>query len=363
MKFSFTCMNTYYRPEAMANLFKATPRALWDPEFGKQTGEEALKLSALADELGFDYVSVSEHHYQAGMCNPNASVLAAALTQVVKRAKIALLGPLVSITNPVRVAEEIAMLDQLSGGRFITLLLRGTPNEFANYNVPAEETRGRTEEAMLLIKKALTEPEPFSWKGEYYDFPVISVWPGPTQVPHPPMYGSANSQDSLTFAAKNGFGAAMSYFGPKMVAQNMAAYREACRANGWEPTPDQQLFRAFCVVGEDEAHAEQLKARFHGAGGSRVPGPPPGGPKGGVPSTDSTSVVDQAGFGFGLLQFVGDAPSLVDQIREFHANTGVGVLDLSFNFGFYSYEETVEQLRRFARDVIPKVRDLSSVPA
>ncbi|WP_067902194.1 LLM class flavin-dependent oxidoreductase [Nocardia vaccinii] len=119
------------------------------------------------------------------MPNLNPAVLAGALSRVVRHAQLALLGPLASMNNPVRVAEEIAMLDQLSGGRLIALLLRGTPNEFANYNIPAEETRARTEEAMLLIRKALTEPEPFSWRSEHYDFPVVSVWPGPTQVPHP----------------------------------------------------------------------------------------------------------------------------------------------------------------------------------
>ncbi|MGD6749736.1 LLM class flavin-dependent oxidoreductase [Streptomyces sp. BH105] len=137
------------------------PRRLSDPEAGKVAAEQALEQAAPADELGFDFVSVSEHHYQAGMCNPNTAVLAAALTAVVHRAKLALLGPLVSMNNPVRVAEEIAMLDQL-----------------------AQETRARTEEAMLLIKKALSEPEPFSWKGEHHDFPVVSVWPGATQLPH-----------------------------------------------------------------------------------------------------------------------------------------------------------------------------------
>jgi hypothetical protein len=71
MKFSFTCMNTYTDVEALSRNFTATPRRLWDPGKGKQTVRDALYLSGVADEAGFDYVSVSEHHYQAGMCNPN----------------------------------------------------------------------------------------------------------------------------------------------------------------------------------------------------------------------------------------------------------------------------------------------------
>ena len=358
MKVSFTCMNTYYSPEALARNFTATPRSLWDPELGKQTGAWALQQSARADQLGFDAVSVSEHHYQAGMCNPNAAVLAGALATVVTRGKVGLLGPLVSMSNPVRVAEEIAMLDQLTQGRLLALLLRGTPNEFANYNIPAEETRARTEEAMLLIKKALSEPEPFAWKSEHFDFPVVSVWPGPTQLPHPPLYGSANSEESITFIAEHGFGAAMSYFGPGMVARNMTRYRELADQHDWQPTPDQRLFRAFALVGESEDHVADLRGRFMGPTPPPAPAPPSGAS---APSTDSTSVQDMAAFGFGFLQFAGTPDSLVEQFRAFQEQTGVGFLDLSFNFGWYTHQETLGQLALFGERVLPRVQGFAAV--
>ncbi|MFD5259064.1 LLM class flavin-dependent oxidoreductase [Streptomyces bobili] len=351
-------MNTYTTPEALAQNHTVTPRRLWDSELGKTTAARALEQAALADELGFDFVSVSEHHYQAGMCNPNAAVLAGALTGVLQHSHLALLGPIVSINNPVRVAEEIAMLDQLSGGRMIAMLLRGTPNEFANYNVPAEETRARTEESMLLIKKALTEPEPFAWKSEHYDFPIVSVWPGPTQLPHPPLFGSANSDPSIAFIAEHRFGAAMSYLGPKAVAANMWKYHEQCVQRGWEPTPEQKLFRAFCVIGESPDHAEDLKARFDGprSGPAEVAagGLAPGGAV--IPSTDSSDVKDLAGFGFGFLQFSGDPDSLVEQFRAYRELTGVGILDLSFNSGYFTHEETLRQIRLFGEKVLPRIR-------
>jgi alkanesulfonate monooxygenase SsuD/methylene tetrahydromethanopterin reductase-like flavin-dependent oxidoreductase (luciferase family) len=363
VKVSFTCMNSYYSSEPLKRNFTATPRSLWDPELGKKTGAWALEQARRADQLGFDMVSVSEHHYQAGMCNPNAAVLAGALSNVVTNGKLGFLGPLVSMSNPVRVAEEIAMLDQLTQGRLVTLLLRGTPNEFAYYNIPAEETRARTEEAMLLIKKALTEPEPFAWKSEHFDYPVVSVWPGPTQLPHPPLYGSANSDESIAFIAEHGFGAAMSYFGPGMVAKNMARYRELSAQHGWEPTSDQQLFRAFALVGESEEHVADLKGRFMGPTPPPMPGPPPPRTADGVPSTDSTSVADMAAFGFGFLQFVGTPDSLVEQVAEFSSSTGVGILDLSFNFGWFTHEETMSQLELFGQDVLPRVQQFTAVPA
>ena len=354
MKISFTVMNGYTEPAVIDHIktHPAWPRRLWDPETGKRMSANALELAALADELGYDYVSVSEHHYAGFMTNPNPAVLAAALTQVVKRAGIALLGPLASMNNPVRIAEEFAMIDQLSGGRLLTMPLRGTPNEYPMYNVDAAETVGRTREAMLLIRKALSEPEPFAWKGEYYDFPIVSVWPGPTQVPHPPMISSANSEESAIFAAENRFGAACSYFGPLRVAELMKLYRDTAAKAGWTPTDDQMLFRAFAICGDDAEHARDLESRFEGVAAQDV-----------QQAEWLPENAQNAGFAFGLLQFKGDPDALVDQIREFHELTGVGLLDLSFSFGYFSLEETKRQLRTFAKEVLPRVREFSKATA
>src|SRR6202789_705073 len=95
--------------------------------------DTAIHQYKLAEEAGFDWVSISEHHYQPGLMTPNPGILAAAISQQTTRVKIALLGPLVPLINPVRAAEEIAMIDALSHGRVVVLFLRGTPNEHATY--------------------------------------------------------------------------------------------------------------------------------------------------------------------------------------------------------------------------------------
>ena len=81
-----------------------------------------------ADEFGFDWVTVAEHHYSGFSLTPNPMVMAGALSQIVQRAKIAVLGPTLPILNPVRVAEELAMIDTMSGGRLIAGMMRGTPD-------------------------------------------------------------------------------------------------------------------------------------------------------------------------------------------------------------------------------------------
>jgi alkanesulfonate monooxygenase SsuD/methylene tetrahydromethanopterin reductase-like flavin-dependent oxidoreductase (luciferase family) len=107
-----------------------------------------------ADEFGFDWVTVAEHHYSGFSLTPNPMVMAGALSQIVHRAKIAVLGPTLPILNPVRVAEELAMIDTMSGGRLVAGMMRGTPNEYVTYNINPSESRERFAEAMHLIRRA-----------------------------------------------------------------------------------------------------------------------------------------------------------------------------------------------------------------
>ena len=100
-------------------------------------------------------MTVAEHHFSPFSLTPNPMLLAGALTQVVKQAKIAVLGPTLPMLNPVRVAEEFAMLDTMTGGRVVAGLMRGTPNEYVTYNVNPEESRARFQEALALAAHGL----------------------------------------------------------------------------------------------------------------------------------------------------------------------------------------------------------------
>src|SRR5437660_8146747 len=142
-----------------------TPAADYASETAGRSMQLSLEQFELADQVGFDWVTVAEHHYSPMSLTPNPMVLAGALTERVKRAKIALLGASIPILNPLRVAEEFAMLDTMTGGRIIAGMLRGTSNEYVTYNVNPAESRERFEEALELIVKAWAEPQPFGWLG------------------------------------------------------------------------------------------------------------------------------------------------------------------------------------------------------
>jgi len=279
----------------------------------------------------------------------------------------------------VRTAEELAILDQLSGGRLVALFLRGTPNEFLAYGVNPQETRARTQEASELIVRALTEPEPFGWEGRYFRFRTIAVWPRVIQQPHPPLFYSGNSIESATFAAQSHFGLGVSYYAPHLVARLTRHYRQECAKHGWSPVPDQLIYRTFVGVAETDKEANAMKSRFFGLGAVIAATSQGRASAVGMPSIDAglatkelgtdadgkNSQADkgQAGFGFGELQFCGSPETVVKQIEEFHHLTGIGVLDVSFGGAGLTPEEAQRSFRLFSHEVLPRIRGIGIAQA
>jgi hypothetical protein len=185
-----------------ARYMGAAPHDIW-PLSGEYYSSDAAVQSMqttfdqfrCADEFGFDWVTVAEHHYSAFSLSPNPMVMAGALSQIARRARIAVLGPTLPILNPVRVAEELAMIDTMSGGQVIAGMMRGTPNEYLTYNINPAESRERFAEPLHLIRRAWTEMRPFGWLARYYQYRTISIWPRPVRQPHPPLYMSGVSSD------------------------------------------------------------------------------------------------------------------------------------------------------------------------
>lgn len=231
------------------------PNADYSAEVAQRSMERALEYFEVADQLGFDWISVAEHHYAPGSLTPNPMVMAAAAIQRVKRAKIALLGSNIPIQNPVRVAEEFAMLDTLSGGRVIAGMLRGTSNEYVTYGVNPAESRERFIEALRLIVAAWTEPQPFGWMGRYYEYRTISIWPRPVQSPHPEIFMSISSPEMAEFAAANRISAGLAVTTVPRARESVSVFREAAHAQGWEPSGDQVLYRAAVHVADSDEEA------------------------------------------------------------------------------------------------------------
>src|SRR5215208_5719409 len=140
------------------------PNELWDPEKASGYYNEYIDQLVYAEPLGFDGVCVNEHHQNAYGLMPSPNLIAAALTQRTQKCKIAVIGNALPMYNPpLRVAEEFAMLDVLSGGRLVAGLVIGGGPEYFSYGVNPTYARERFREALDLILKSWTEPGPFLW--------------------------------------------------------------------------------------------------------------------------------------------------------------------------------------------------------
>ena len=207
MKVSFFETAHYRAPRQLPAEWPVPPDA-YDRDAGMQSYRGMIERVQFAESLGFDWVSVAEHHYSPHRLTPTPAVSAAHLAAHSQKIKIAVLGPIVSQSNPVQIAENLAMLDNLMPGRVVVGLLRGITGEYLSYGLNPTEARARTTEAMELILKAWTEPQPFGWQGRHYQFRTVSVWPRPQQQPHPPTFALGGSREILRGrgAARSGIG-------------------------------------------------------------------------------------------------------------------------------------------------------------
>lgn len=343
MLVSSLCMTGYDGVAPGLEIWPANPKYC-DRETARASFAHSLAMSSKADRLGFDWVSVSEHHYAPYIMTPNPCVMAGALSQATSKAKIALLGPLAPLVNPIRLAEELAMVDQLSGGRLVVLFLRGTPNEHRTYDNDPSTTRGMTEEAIDLISNIWSADDNFSWDGQHYRFSTISVWPRTVQTPHPPIYGSGNSAESVRFAAKRRMGIAFSFAPLDTVRDWVKLYRQECEKAGWRPGPEQVIYRGIAYAAQSDGEAHDDMGAFFGK------------------KAAEQAQIQQATLGGPPLAplisepyFVGGPQTLIDRFEALR-DCGVGVVDLAWGIGDPGQREAA--LDCFAGNVLAKVQSL-----
>ena len=162
------------------------PNTYYDPKIGHQLYNRYLDEIEYADELGWDGVCVNEHHQNAYGLMPIPGVMAGALSRRTKNGKIAVLGrALPLLNNPLVVAEEFAMLDNITGGRLIAGFVRGIGAEYHSWGANPAESHDRFHEAHDLIVQAWTQPGPSKFEGKYYHFEYVNCWPRPLSAAAP----------------------------------------------------------------------------------------------------------------------------------------------------------------------------------
>ena len=235
------------------------PNSGFDAAKARELYDTYIDAMAYAEDCGFDWVGCNEHHFSPYGLMSNCNLIGAALVGRTRTIKLGMLGNLVPLLNPVRVAEEYAMLDVMSGGRLIAGMMRGIPHEYRAYNVNPDESLGRLDEAVRLIVKCWTADAPFAWEGEFYHYPSVSIWPRPMQKPYPQILLSASNAEGAEFAARHRATKGMTLIADLDLARaNQDIYRKAARSHGWEPTPENMLSGHQTVIADTDAEAREI---------------------------------------------------------------------------------------------------------
>jgi alkanesulfonate monooxygenase SsuD/methylene tetrahydromethanopterin reductase-like flavin-dependent oxidoreductase (luciferase family) len=222
MKFTWFHLMPYrFLPEDFTQKYHSVwvdiPRNLYDPKIGHRLYNDYLDQLEFADQMGFDGLGVNEHHQNAYGLMPSPNIMGAAMARRTRNANLVILGNSIALYNPpVRVAEEFAMIDVMSGGRLVAGFPVGTSMD-TNYcygEVPAT-LREKYKEAHDLILKAWTQKDVFAFNGKYTKLRYVNLWPKPLQQPHPPVWvPGGGSVETWDFCADYGHQYSfLSYFG------------------------------------------------------------------------------------------------------------------------------------------------------
>jgi len=215
-------------------------------------------------ESGFDGVMINEHHNNPLSLMPSVNVIGAVLAKLTKQGKIVFLGNVLPIhDNPVRVAEEIAMIDMISGGRVVCGFVRGIGQESMATNTNPVFNRERFAEAHDLIIKTWTTPGPFRWEGKHYHLRVVNPWVLPLQKPHPPVWiPGVVSPESVEFAARHGYPYIALAPPLDLIGEVYDLYDRVAQEEGYTATEHNRGYAVRVVVADSDERAYEEGRNF-----------------------------------------------------------------------------------------------------
>jgi alkanesulfonate monooxygenase SsuD/methylene tetrahydromethanopterin reductase-like flavin-dependent oxidoreductase (luciferase family) len=356
------------------------PNKYYGPEKGAALWDRYLDEWLIAEQEGIE-VMLNEHHQTATCVDPAAPLVLAALARLTSKARLLILGnPIANRNQPIRVAEEMAMVDILSKGRVEVGFVRGVPWEIAAANSNPVRMNERHWEALDLIIKAWTHHEgPFSHEGRFFHHRMINIWPRPYQQPHPPIWVSTTSPGGAARVGERGFVQATFLTGFDGTNAIFNSYRKGWRQAGLgnDVPLDRLAYAALVYTAPTEAEARvgAEKLLWYVTANKVLPqfsNPPGYVPvranvhmlKGGSDPTTSAfkqrPTVDSA-IQSGMMM-AGTPDQVVKQIKKLYDHVdGFGHLLLMGQAGFLEHKETVLGIRTFAREVYPRLQEFPQV--
>jgi len=370
-------------PQKHKSAWVDPPVSLMDPTKVGEMYRMFLRLMEQADREGFDGLAVNEHHQTAFAMSPSPNLLAASLAGTTQNAAILVIGDSIALYNPpTRVAEEMAYLDCLSGGRLIAGFVFGTPMDSVfSYGTPPVELRERFHEARNLILRSWQEQEPFAHNGKYNKLRYVNVWPRPIQQPRPPVWvpGSGSIETWDLVIDENYCYGHLSFSGLGSAKPLVDGFWEYVDKRGGDMNPNRMAFTQICCVAETEEQAEKDYAeavRYFYTHNPTSPAyvQPPGYhtqatlqaqmARGGGRLTNEDRMkaargelsfweYDEKGF------IIAGTPKRVrERLRELATSLRVGQLIPTLHMGNLPEETAAKNTELFGREVIPYLRDL-----
>jgi alkanesulfonate monooxygenase SsuD/methylene tetrahydromethanopterin reductase-like flavin-dependent oxidoreductase (luciferase family) len=360
------------------------PANLVQPEVAHRLLQQYLRECQLADELGMD-IMVNEHHGTYTCMAVSCMLTLSALAACTKKARLLALGiPIVNRMDPFRIAEEIAYVDNLCGGRLDVGLIKGTPFEMYISNQNPASSAARYWEVWDLVKAALTQQDgPLSWESENFNYRYINVIPRCYQQPHPPMWLTTASTRTAPEAAKRDCVLAITALA-RVARESFPIYRKTYLELHKRPAPlDRFAYLANVAVGPDEKTArerankllkfaetsERIEQRYLNPPGALMPADnvrflrarstvnhrertrPDGTPMSNPPTAEDQRAND--------VLFWGTPDQVFEQLRSFYESVG-GFGNLLVQMGgTMSHADLRDSITLFATQVMPRLRELT----
>jgi len=355
------------------------PSENFDPALGQQYYADYLEELQYADAIGFDGICVNEHHSNAYGLMPSPNLIGAILARSTSQSALIVLGNSLALYQPpLRVAEEMAMLDIMSGGRLIAGFPVGTSMDttFSYGQVPLQ-LRERHSEAHDLILRAWTERTPFIFNGKYNKLRYVNLWPRPLQQPHPPVWipGSGSLETWDWVLDRNYVYCYLSYFGYLRGYRVVKGYWDTVAQRGIDDNPYRVGFLQLICVSETDALAQEeyeAHVKYFYRKMLRIHAPFAEAPGYRSIASIRESIRPQIGEeaqrmakDLNWKDFVeqghviaGSPATVRDRLTEAIKLLRVGHLMCLLHIGSMPKELTLKNTELFAREVLPSVKDL-----
>jgi alkanesulfonate monooxygenase SsuD/methylene tetrahydromethanopterin reductase-like flavin-dependent oxidoreductase (luciferase family) len=332
------------------------------PDDDARVIDETLREARLTDELGFDVIWLAEHHFDGICAYVDPISFAAALATATRRAKIGFAVAQMALHHPIRMAEQISLIDHLSKGRLIVGLGRGTAYniyDYQGFGIDHTEAQARFEEAEAIMFRAW-EGGAFEHHGEFFNLRLPAFRPMPYTRPHPYVIRAAATEHGMLDIAKRGRPFMMNVQSNATTSQRMELYRQTLRSIGQDEATIAAnsdacwAWRNVCVA-ETDAEAERIAVpAFHAMhahrtamrervyqdqGASIVPLPAAGA------APPARMVLEHS-------LVCGSPATVIEKLTEV-GRTGIGGLIMQFRLGPMSYEDTAQSLTQFRDKVMP----------